>query len=309
MSDSNRDTDAELLTKERLPSYFEISNIDSRDSIQVRHNNLKTNEITQIRNEVVSILEKEFPRLFVTKELAKLSLKVYVFNDEINYNECGNLFNEEKDHIIKGEFGDKIIVYKFSETDSSLNSDQKIPHHIWKYAYEQFMKDIGNEREKREIPEEDSDTQPQPDNNKEEEKTNTISAEKGTDIKDEGVKAVAPIEPAQTEEQPSSFFGSLFSILMKPFSLIASFFGGFFSWLFGSNEEKIDESTSQTDASVSPLKSNLLEEKTDKPQSNSSNGKKTDESTLGDNSFPALNQSAGQTDALQLGADDIQPLG
>ncbi|MFP3015556.1 MAG: hypothetical protein ACEY3B_04565 [Wolbachia sp.] len=249
MSDSNRDTDAELLTKERLPSYFEISNIDSRDSIQVRHNNLKTNEITQIRNEVVSILEKEFPRLFVTKELAKLSLKVYVFNDEINYNECGNLFNEEKDHIIKGEFGDKIIVYKFSETDSSLNSDQKIPHHIWKYAYEQLMKDIGNEREKREISEEDSDnTQPQPDNNKEEEKTNTISAEKGTGIKDEGVKAVAPTEPAQTEEQPSSFFGSLFSILMKPFSLIASFFGGFFSWLFGFNEEKIDESISQTDA-------------------------------------------------------------
>jgi len=96
----------------------------------------------------------------------------------------------------------------------------------------------------------DSDnTEPQSDNNKkEEEKTNTISAEKGTDIKAEGVKAVAPIEPAQTEEQPSSFFGSLFSILTKPFSLIASFFGGFFSWLFGSNEEKIDESTSQTDA-------------------------------------------------------------
>ncbi|WP_341823670.1 hypothetical protein [Wolbachia endosymbiont (group A) of Agelastica alni] len=34
---------------------------------------------------------------------------------------------------------------------------------------------------------------------------------------------------------------------MKPFSLIASFFGGFFSWLFGSNT---DESTSQTDANV-----------------------------------------------------------
>ncbi len=42
---------------------------------------------------------------------------------------------------------------------------------------------------------------------------------------------------------------------MKPFSLIASFFGGFFSWLFGSNEEKIDESTSQTDANVSLLRS------------------------------------------------------
>ncbi|MGL9779895.1 MAG: ankyrin repeat domain-containing protein, partial [Wolbachia sp.] len=50
-------------------------------------------------------------------------------------------------------------------------------------------------------------------------------------------------EPAQTEEHSSSLFGSLFSILMKPFSLIASFFGGFFSWLFGSNEEKADEFT------------------------------------------------------------------
>lgn len=298
MSDSNRDINAELLTKERLPSYFEISNIDSRDSIQVRHNNLKTNEITQIRNEVVSILEEEFPRLFVTEELAKLSLKVYVFNDEINYNECGNLFNEEKDHIIKGEFGDKIIVYKFSETDSSLNSDQKIPHHIWKYAYEQLMKDIGNEREKREISEEGSDnTEPQSDNDKkEQEKTNTISAEKGTDIKAEGVKAVAPIEPAQTEEQPSSFFGSLFSILMKPFSLIASFFGGFFSWSFGSNEEKIDESTSQTDASISLPKLDSLDEKKIDAQP-------------GNHSSLAPNQSAGQTDAPQLGADDNQLLG
>ncbi|WP_349968311.1 hypothetical protein [Wolbachia endosymbiont of Armadillidium arcangelii] len=214
MSDSNRDTDAELLTKERLPSYFEIS-IDSRDSIQVRHNNLKTNEITQIRNEVVSILEEEFPRSFVPEELAKLSLKVYVFNDEINYNECGNLFNEEKDHIIKGEFGDKIIVYRFSETDSSLNSDQKIPHLTWKYAYEQLMKDVGNEREKRDITGQDSD------NNKE------------AGAQDKGVN---PVAPTQTEEQPSSFFGNLFSILMKPFSLIGSFFGGFFSWLFGSDE-------------------------------------------------------------------------
>jgi hypothetical protein len=47
---------------------------------------------------------------------------------------------------------------------------------------------------------------------------------------------------------------------MKPFSLIASFFGGFFSWLFGSNEEKIDESTSQTDASVSLPKLDSLDE-------------------------------------------------
>ncbi|MGL9779767.1 MAG: ankyrin repeat domain-containing protein, partial [Wolbachia sp.] len=53
-------------------------------------------------------------------------------------------------------------------------------------------------------------------------------------------------EPAQTEEHSSSLFDSLFSILMKPFSLIASFFGGFFSWLFGSNEEKADEFTDDT---------------------------------------------------------------
>ncbi|UVW83568.1 ankyrin repeat domain-containing protein [Wolbachia endosymbiont of Aedes albopictus] len=114
---------------------------------------------------------------------------------------------------------------------------------------QQKEKQEGNVQPGSDITGQNSDnTQPQPDNNKEEEKTNTINAEKGTDIKAEGVKAVAPIEPAQTEEQPSSFFGSLFSILIKPFSLIASFFGGFFSWLFGSNEEKIDESTSQTDA-------------------------------------------------------------
>nr|WP_320157510.1 ankyrin repeat domain-containing protein [Wolbachia endosymbiont (group A) of Anomoia purmunda] len=76
----------------------------------------------------------------------------------------------------------------------------------------------------------------------------TTSAGQGTDIKAEGVEPVAPTEPAQTEEQPSSFFGSLFSILMKPFSLIASFFGGFFSWLFGSDEPT--QSSSESDQSV-----------------------------------------------------------
>lgn len=45
---------------------------------------------------------------------------------------------------------------------------------------------------------------------------------------------------------------------MKPFSLIASFFGVFFSWLFGSNEEKADESISQSDDDVSlPTSSSL----------------------------------------------------
>ncbi len=52
----------------------------------------------------------------------------------------------------------------------------------------------------------------------------------------------------QPEEQPSSFFGSLFSILMKPFSLIASFFGGVFSWLFGSDEPT--QSSSESDQTV-----------------------------------------------------------
>ncbi|WP_264705088.1 ankyrin repeat domain-containing protein [Wolbachia endosymbiont (group A) of Gymnosoma rotundatum] len=92
------------------------------------------------------------------------------------------------------------------------------------------------------------DTELQSDNSKEGEKTSTTSAEQGIGVQDTDVGPVASTEPAQTEEQPSSFFGNLFSILMKPFSLVASFFGGFFSWLFGFNEEKIDESTSQTDA-------------------------------------------------------------
>ncbi|UVW84480.1 ankyrin repeat domain-containing protein [Wolbachia endosymbiont of Aedes albopictus] len=56
---------------------------------------------------------------------------------------------------------------------------------------------------------------------------------------------------SEEEEQPSSFFGNLFSIITKPFSLIISFFGGFFSWLFGSNGEEADESNSQSDVSLS----------------------------------------------------------
>ncbi|WP_353272574.1 hypothetical protein [Wolbachia endosymbiont (group A) of Urophora cardui] len=74
------------------------------------------------------------------------------------------------------------------------------------------------------------------------------SAEKGTDVATGSAQPIAPIEPAQTEEQPSSFFGSLFSILMKPFSLIASFFGGVFSWLFGSDEPI--QSSSESDQPV-----------------------------------------------------------
>ncbi|WP_375138233.1 ankyrin repeat domain-containing protein [Wolbachia pipientis] len=104
----------------------------------------------------------------------------------------------------------------------------------------------GQEEEKRV----GDDTELQSDNSKEGEKTSTTSAEQGTDVQDNDVGPVASTEPAQTEEQPSSFFGSLFSILMKPFSLIASFFGGFFSWLFGSDEEKSD--TQPYDDSSSP---------------------------------------------------------
>ncbi|WP_264338448.1 ankyrin repeat domain-containing protein [Wolbachia endosymbiont (group A) of Cheilosia soror] len=120
-----------------------------------------------------------------------------------------------------------------------------------------------------------------------------INGEKGTDVTTGSAQPVAPTEPAQTEEQPSSFFGSLFSILMKPFSLIASFFGGFFSWLFCSDT---DESTSQTDADVSLLKLN-------------SSGEKKTDAQPGNHSSLAPNQSAGQVDTLQLGADDNQLLG
>ncbi len=87
----------------------------------------------------------------------------------------------------------------------------------------------GQEEEKRV----GDDTELQSDNSKEGEKTSTTSAEQGTDVQDNDVGPVASTEPAQTEEQPSSFFGSLFSILMKPFSLIASFFGGFFHGCLG----------------------------------------------------------------------------
>ncbi|WP_264687200.1 ankyrin repeat domain-containing protein [Wolbachia endosymbiont (group B) of Rhopobota naevana] len=85
-----------------------------------------------------------------------------------------------------------------------------------------------------------------------------ISAKKESDVKIEAAdnghsiditlthNDVSPRSESSTnEEHPSSFFDNLLNIIMKPFSLIASFFGGFFSWLFGSDT---DESTSQTDA-------------------------------------------------------------
>uniref|UniRef100_A0A1A9VK18 ANK_REP_REGION domain-containing protein n=1 Tax=Glossina austeni TaxID=7395 RepID=A0A1A9VK18_GLOAU len=72
------------------------------------------------------------------------------------------------------------------------------------------------------------------------------NAQPGSDITEqEADKTVNSGSETQTEEQPSSFFGSLFSILMKPFSLIASFFGGFFSWLFGSDEPMQSSSESE----------------------------------------------------------------
>ncbi|WP_353285417.1 ankyrin repeat domain-containing protein [Wolbachia endosymbiont (group A) of Beris morrisii] len=70
----------------------------------------------------------------------------------------------------------------------------------------------------------------------------TTSAGQGTDVQD---NVVNPVASTQTEEQASSFFGSLFSILMKPFSLVASFFGSFFSWLFGSDEPTQSSSESE----------------------------------------------------------------
>ncbi|KLT22423.1 ankyrin repeat domain protein [Wolbachia endosymbiont of Armadillidium vulgare str. wVulC] len=84
-----------------------------------------------------------------------------------------------------------------------------------------------------------------------EEEPQEISAEERNDVKIEAVKPdngrstdTAPTqndvslrsESLTSEEQSSSFFGNLFSILMKPFSLIGSFLGGFFSWLFGSDQ-------------------------------------------------------------------------
>ncbi len=93
----------------------------------------------------------------------------------------------------------------------------------------------GQEEEKRV----GDDTELQSDNSKEGEKTSTTSAEQGTDVQDNDVGPVASTEPAQTEEQPSSFFGSLFSILMKPFSLIASFFGGFFHGCLGLTKKSL----------------------------------------------------------------------
>ncbi|WP_353277454.1 ankyrin repeat domain-containing protein [Wolbachia endosymbiont (group A) of Agelastica alni] len=117
----------------------------------------------------------------------------------------------------------------------------------------------GSSTESEGVQEEEEEEEEEEDSNQSQ-REQDINGEKGADVQDKGVNPVAPTEPAQTEEQPSSFFGSLFSILMKPFSLIGSFLGGFFSWLFGSNEEKIDESTSQTDANVSLLRSDSLDE-------------------------------------------------
>lgn len=57
-------------------------------------------------------------------------------------------------------------------------------------------------------------------------------------------------ESSTNEEQPSSFFDNLLNIIMKHFSLIVSFFGGFFSWLFGS-----DESSTESDQIIAPSNS------------------------------------------------------
>ncbi|WP_353280459.1 ankyrin repeat domain-containing protein [Wolbachia endosymbiont (group B) of Silvanus unidentatus] len=90
-----------------------------------------------------------------------------------------------------------------------------------------------------------------------------ISAEEESDVKIEAAdnghsiditltqNGVSPRSESSTnEEQPSSFFSSLFGILIKPFSLIGSFFGGFFSWLFGS-----DEPSTESDQIIAPSNS------------------------------------------------------
>ncbi|MFT4328082.1 MAG: ankyrin repeat domain-containing protein [Wolbachia pipientis] len=57
-------------------------------------------------------------------------------------------------------------------------------------------------------------------------------------------------ESSTSEEYPSSFFDNLLNIIMKPFSLIASFFGVFFSWLFGP-----DEPSTESDQIIAPSNS------------------------------------------------------
>ncbi|BET33462.1 ankyrin repeat domain-containing protein [Wolbachia pipientis] len=90
-----------------------------------------------------------------------------------------------------------------------------------------------------------------------EEESQEISAEEESDVKIEAADNghLPYAEPTQNrvstnEEQPSSFFDNLLNIIMKPFSLIASFFGGFFSWLFGS-----DEPSNEYDQIIAPSNS------------------------------------------------------
>ncbi|WP_353280887.1 ankyrin repeat domain-containing protein [Wolbachia endosymbiont (group B) of Tholera decimalis] len=90
-----------------------------------------------------------------------------------------------------------------------------------------------------------------------EEESQEISAEEESDVKIEAADNghLPYAEPTQNrvstnEEQPSSFFDNLLNIIMKPFSLIASFFGGFFSWLFGS-----DEPSTEYDQIIAPSNS------------------------------------------------------
>ncbi|WP_108784248.1 hypothetical protein [Wolbachia endosymbiont of Bemisia tabaci] len=112
-------------------------------------------------------------------------------------------------------------------------------------------------------------------------KDNITNAEKDNDVE---IKTVDHSSTIQAEEQTSTFFDNFFSIITKPFSLIVSFFSGVFSWLFGSNEEKIDESISQPNASISLL------------PLDSSSEKKTD-AQPSDHSLIVPDQSIGQSDS------------
>ena len=73
----------------------------------------------------------------------------------------------------------------------------------------------------------------------------------GDQEEDAGIREKEKQESAgqeiQIEEQPSSFLSNLFYILTKPFCLIVSFVGGFFSWLFG-----YDEPSTESDQTIVP---------------------------------------------------------
>lgn len=86
----------------------------------------------------------------------------------------------------------------------------------------------------------------------------TVNSGSGTPQAQQGTASSG--QETQTEEQISSFFYNLFSVLIKPFSLAISFFSNFFLWLFDFNKEKADELTLHSDLDVSSLTSNISDD-------------------------------------------------